>query len=215
MIFYIFAYVLIVLLLIGVIWFIYKYFQDKYPKQPMILLNKSQILQKEFNRSFPPSQYVLPDPLNGDILGITYGFKLFIEAAAENEDWGRRFDQLKPIIKYSPGVYYHPSENYLQFSVTIQKSKYANRSIQTLKVKDVPIQKWLKIIVVYSSNRIKVYFNGILVASRKLENPPILEPKFLYIGEENNNIKGILGPVVYWPYPLEETLIAKATEELI
>jgi hypothetical protein len=214
MIFYIFVYALIAILLIGAIWGIYKYFQKKYSKKPIMLLDTSQVIEKDFKKAYSPSQYVLPDPIKGDILGITYGFKLFIENASENENWGKRFDQLKPIIKYSPGVYYHPYENYLEFSVVIQKSKYSTRSVQTLKVKDVPIQQWLKIIVVYSSNRIKVYFNGNLVASRKLENPPILEPKFLYIGEENNNIKGILGPIIYWAYPLEEDLIHKATQEL-
>jgi uncharacterized membrane protein YukC len=70
MIFYIFVYGLIVLLVIGVIWAIYKYFQNKYPKNPMMLLDKSQILKQDFSRAYPPSQYVLPDPKHGDILGL-------------------------------------------------------------------------------------------------------------------------------------------------
>lgn len=53
-----------------------------------------------------------------------------------------------------------------------------------------------------------------LVISKRLKNPPIFKPDNIKIGEANNNIKGTLGKVVYWGYPLDISEIQKATFEL-
>lgn len=202
-----------ILLVIGIVWYTYKYINKVYPRKSINLLDEPTIIETSFERKYPPSQLVIPKPKKGERLGVTFGFKLFIEGASENENWGRRFDQLKPIIKFNPSIYYHPSDNYLEFGVQIQDTKFS-KSNQTLKVHDLPVQKWLRVVAVFASNRIKVYINGKLIASRKLKNPPILENQYLSVGEENNNLKGILGPVIYWPYPLEDHLIQTATNEL-
>lgn len=204
---------LLILLGIGASWMLYKYLQNKYPTKPITLMDSTQIISPDLELQFPPSQIVLPNPKKGDQLGITYAFKLFIDGASENENWGSRFDQLKPIIRYLPSVHYHPFENYLEFGVKIQDNKFS-QSYQTLKLENLPLQQWLRIVAVFSSTRIKVYLNNKLVASRTLKNPPILENQTMYIGQENNNLKGILGPIIYWSHPLDEELIIKATEEL-
>jgi hypothetical protein len=53
-----------------------------------------------------------------------------------------------------------------------------------------------------------------MVVNKKLKNPPIFKANNLYIGEKNNNIKGQLGPVMYWPYPLDSLEINTATSAL-
>jgi len=204
---------LLILLVAGAAWMIYKYVKNRYPRKPITLMDQSIIVKPDLEIVFPPSQIVLPNTKKGERLGITYAFKLFIEGASENENWGRRFDQLKPIIRYSPSVRYHPLDNYLEFGVKVQDNKFS-QSYQTIKLKSPPLQQWLRVVVVFSSTRIKVFLNNELVASRKLKNPPILESQMMYIGEENNNLKGILGPIIYWPYPLEDELIPGATSEL-
>jgi hypothetical protein len=149
----------------------------------------------------------------GDVLGITFGFKIFIDNAMENEKWGNRFDQLKPIINYSPGIFYHPQENYLEFVVDIKDNIQFNAK-QSIKYDQPPVQKWLSIIAVFTSTKIMVYSNGEMVVNKKLKNPPIFKSNNLYIGEKNNNIKGKLGPVMYWPYPLDSSEITSATRTL-
>ena len=152
--------------------------------------------------------------VNGDYGAQEEPFKIYLENAMENENWGNhRYDQLKPIIKYSPNVYYNPAENYFEFNVEV-RDNIQMTSYQTVKYVDPPLQKWLSFIVVYTSNRILVYVNQKLVISKRLKNPPIFKPDNIKIGEANNNIKGTLGKVVYWGYPLDISEIQKATFEL-
>jgi hypothetical protein len=199
----------ILLLIIMLIILTVKYFKYTFKKEPMALLNKVVVLNPEFFKNYNISEIPLPNLEKGDELGVTFAFKVYLENAMENEKWGRRFDQLKSIINYYPGVRYHPYENYLEFGVEIRDNIQMN-SFQTVKYKDPPLQKWLNIVAVYNSNRIIVYINNEMVINKKLKNPPILTPRPLQVGELNNNIMGQLGPVYYWSYPLnsDEILIA-------
>jgi hypothetical protein len=88
-------------------------------------------------------------------------------------------------------------------------------SIETLKYKDPPLQKWLNFIVVFSSTKIQVYIDNVLITSKKIKNPPIIKPRYLQIGEENNNVKGELGKIMYWPYPLDSSEIFNANKILV
>jgi hypothetical protein len=208
---YSFIYGGILLLIIMFIILTVRYYKLKFKKEPMKLLDSTISLEPGFIKSYSSNDIPLPDIKNGDALGVTFAFKLFLENAMENEKWGRRYDQLKPIINYYPGIRYHPYDNYLEFGIEIKDNIQMN-SYQTIKYQDPPLQKWLNIVVVYSTNRIIVYLDNEIVVSKKIKNPPIIKPRPLYIGEENNNIKGFLGPIYYWSYPLEFLEIPKATQ---
>lgn len=199
----------VLLLIIMFIILTVKYFKTTFKKDPITLLDKVVTLNPDFVKKYSSNEIPLPNLEKGDELGITFAFKVYLENAMENEKWGRRFDQLKSIINYYPSVRYHPYENYLEFGVEIRDNIQMN-SFQTVKYQDPPLQKWLNIIAVYNSNRIIVYINNEMVINKKLKNPPILTPRPLQVGELNNNIMGKLGPVYYWPYPLnsDEILIA-------
>jgi hypothetical protein len=206
---------LLIIIIIGIIfWQIYKYFFPNYKKSVVVLQPNKVILDNDFEVSIESVRINLPDVNKDDDLGITFGFKIYLDNAMENENWGNhRYDQLKPIIKYSPSVNYNPAENYFEFNVEV-RDNIQMTSYQTVKYVDPPLQKWLSFIVVYTSNRILVYVNQKLVISKRLKNPPIFKPDNIKIGEANNNIKGTLGKVVYWGYPLDISEIQKATFEL-
>ena len=87
-------------------------------------------------------------------------------------------------------------------------------SYQSIKYINPPLQKWLSIIVVFTSTKILVYSNQELVINKKLKNPPVFRKNILKIGEVNNNFKGTLGNVIYWGYPLDISEIKKATWDL-
>ena len=108
---------------------------------------------------------------------------------------------------------YHPLENYFSFDVDV-KDNVQFVSKQSVKYDNPPLQTWLSIVVVFSSNRIQVYSNNELVVNKKLKNPPIFKTKDLTIGEKNNNFFGQLGPILYWGYPLKSTEISNASYEL-
>ncbi len=203
-----------VIILLGIcFWYVYKYFFPNYKKNKVVLLSQKTIIDNDFEMTVKNSDIVLPDINKDDDLGITFGFKIYLENAMENENWGRRFDQLKPIINYSPGVYYHPLENYFEFNVEIRDNVQMT-SYQSIKYDNPPLQKWLSIIVVFSSTKILVYVNQELVINKKLKNPPIFKPSSLSIGQLNNNIKGKLSSVIYWGYPLDISEIKKASYDL-
>lgn len=200
----------VLLIIIGFV--TYKYLTHRNTKNPIKIMNLEKITT-EFEKKADMAKIQLPKVEDGDVLGITFGFKIFIDNAMENEKWGNRFDQLKPIINYSPGVFYHPQENYLEFVVDI-KDNIQFSAKQAIKYDQPPVQKWLSIIAVFTSNKIMIYSNGEMVVNKKLKNPPIFKANNLYIGEKNNNIKGQLGPVMYWPYPLDSSEINTATSTL-
>ena len=191
-----------------------KYFKIKFLKNPVILLDKLMIIDPTFTKIYKSNDIPLPNIDKGDELGVTIGFKIYLENAMENEKWGNRFDQLKPIVNFFPSIYYHPLENYFEFGIEI-KDNIQMSSYQTVKFKDPPLQKWLHIIAVFNSTRIKIYLDNELIISKKLKNPPIFKARTLQIGEENNNLKGQLGPIIYWPYPLNTDEISKALKFLI
>ena len=199
---------ILLLIVMGIIFFV-KYLKTTFKKEPIALLDKVVVLNRDFVKNYNSNEIQLPNLEKGEELGVTFAFKIYLENAMENEKWGRRFDQLKSIINYYPSVRYHPYENYLEFGVEIRDNIQMN-SFQTVKYRDPPLQKWLNIVAVYNSNRIIVYINNEMVINKKLRNPPILTPRPLKIGEVNNNIMGQLGPVYYWSYPLnsDEILIA-------
>ena len=87
-------------------------------------------------------------------------------------------------------------------------------SYQTVKYNNPPLQKWLNIVVVFSSTKIQIFLDNELIISRKLKNPPIIKPRPLQIGEVNNNIQGKYGPIIYWGYPLDINEIPSATNLL-
>ncbi len=192
---------------------LYNYFKFKYQKPFVVLMKGTESVNKDFEKLVSSNDFVLPDIKKGDELGVSFAFKIFIENAMENRNWGRRYDQLKTIIKFSPNIYYHPLENYLNFDVEI-KDNVQFTSTQSIKYDNPPLQTWLSIVVVFSSNRIQVYSNNELVVNKKLKNPPIFKTNDLFIGEKNNNFFGQLGPVLYWSYPLKPTEISNASYEL-
>ena len=210
---YFIIYICIIIILGIGFWLLYKYFFPNYKKSLVRLSDKRTKIDNDFEISIPISKINLPDLKKNDEYGITFGFKIYLENAMENENWGKRVDQLKPIIKYSPGVYYHPFDNYFEFNVELRDNVQMN-SYQSIKYVNPPLQKWLSIIVVFTSTKILVYSNQELVINKKLKNPPIFKKDILTIGEKNNNFKGILGDVVFWGYPLDISEIQKATWDL-
>lgn len=205
---FIFAIITSIIIILG--FFLYKYLRPTFKKEPFMLLENTVELDTTFSKKYSHNQIKLPELNKGDALGVTFAFKIYLENAMENEKWGSRFDQLKPIINYFPSVYYHPSENYLEFGIEMQDNIQMT-SYQTVKYNNPPLQKWLNIVVVFSSTKIQIFVDDELIVSRKLKNPPIIKPRPLQIGEVNNNLKGKYGPIIYWGYPLDINEIPNAT----
>ena len=208
-----FIFGLIGILFIMIVIVVLKYFKIKFLKDPVILLPKTIIMDPTYSKKYLSNDIPLPNIEKGDELGVSIGFKIYLENAMENEKWGNRFDQLKPIINFFPSIYYHPLENYFEFGVEI-KDNVQMSSYQTVKFNNPPLQKWLKIIAIFNSTKIQVYLDNELIISKKLKNPPIFKAKTLQIGEENNNLKGQLGPIIYWSYPLNLNDIPNAIKFL-
>ena len=199
---------LMMIIIVGI-----KYFKIKFLKDPVILLQNTIIMDPTYSKKYLSNDVPIPNIEKGDELGVSIGFKIFLENAMENEKWGNRFDQLKPIINFFPSIYYHPLENYFEFGVEI-KDNVQMSSYQTVKFNNPPLQKWLKIIAIFSSTKIQVYLDNELIISKKLKNSPIFTARTLQIGEENNNFKGQLGPIIYWSYPLNINEIPNAVKFL-
>ncbi len=202
----------IILLLIIVAVMVYKiYIASSFVKEPVILLKDRIVPRIDFVKKYSVNQVTLPKLENGDVLGFSYAFSIYLDNALESEKWGSRFDKLKTIIDFSPGVYYHPMENYFEFNIQIQDNVQMP-SYQTIRYMNPPLQKWLNLVVVFSSNMVQVFQDNQLIITKRLRNPPIVKARSMQVGESNNNIKGQIGPIIYWPYPLRLEDIPNATK---
>jgi hypothetical protein len=80
-----FILIFIVLLIAILIRMLYNYLKFKYQKPFVVLMRGTESIDKNFEKLVSANDFILPDIKNGDELGITFAFKIFIENAMEIE----------------------------------------------------------------------------------------------------------------------------------
>ena len=110
-----------------------------------------------------------------------------------NKDWNSSYRDNKPIISFgsSPTISYNPYKNKL--IITFQHMGFNNRRHTYSMEVDVYLQKWIDLMIVIETRKVKVYINRKLIKYDILPNVPILNfnnSSIVKIGEYNNNFNG-------------------------
>jgi len=108
--------------------------------------------------------------------------------------WSSNYTKDKPIIRIgrSPHVYFNVKENKLKIICNYQYSPFANQ-YPIIEVPDINLQKWSVYTIFIQNTKVKVYIDGVLVLSRKLDKAIEIDDyksSEIQIGEVNNNILG-------------------------
>jgi hypothetical protein len=131
-------------------------------------------------------------PTESNTIIITW--KMYLDNIGGEFYWANNYNKDKPIIKIgtSPHIYYNVKENKLKIITKFENNPFEN-NYPIIELTDINLQQWNTYSIVINTYKIKIYVNGNLKISKKLNNPIQIDDyktKEVKIGEVNNNIFG-------------------------
>jgi hypothetical protein len=189
----------------------YNRFYKEAKNNKLTLISGPTKFNEEFEKSFKlhellqnRKQFLLED--KG--YGITLSWEMYIPNNNGSRFYNSGFNKLKNIVTIgeSPQIYYHPKNGYLSFIFKYLDNPFYSHYPE-IKLEDVPLQKWNKIILVIENRHVRVYLNGNLTRSITLPNVLILNFEEMNIGKRNNNFLGLIKNMSLYPFPMNNTEI--------
>lgn len=160
------------------------------------LITDEKILDKSFNATktiqdvIKRNKLTLPNESNTII--ITW--QMYLPNIGGEFYWTSNYTKDKPIIRIgqSPHIYYNAKQNKLKIITKYQYSPFANH-YPLIELEDIMLQGWNTYTVVVQNYKIRIYVNGELKLSQKLDNGIVIDDyrtKEILLGEVNNNLFG-------------------------
>ena len=101
----------------------------------------------------------------------------------------------------APGMYLSPNKN--EFTIIMNTFENINEEI---KVTDVPMNKWVNVIIRCNNKTLDVYVNGIITKSVQLSSVPKQNIGDVYVGLDGG-FNGYISNLWYWGYSLNASQI--------
>jgi hypothetical protein len=101
----------------------------------------------------------------------------------------------------APGMYLSPNKN--EFTIIMNTFENINEEI---KVTDVPMNKWVNVIIRCNNRTLDVYINGIITKSVLLSSVPKQNIGDVYVGLDGG-FNGYISNLWYWGYSLNASQI--------
>ena len=134
--------------------------------------------------------------------GLTFIWNMFLPFYTMEKIWFTSYDKDKPILRIgeSPQIIFNPRESTLKVIVQYKSTQFTTH-YPIIELRDIPLQKWNRFVVVVKSNEVKIYLNGEIKINKKLINPIIINNDDITLGDVNNNIIGKISDlrIVYRP----------------
>ena len=112
-------------------------------------------------------------------------------------------------VNNSPGLYIDGTENKLIIKMTTFKQSGASNAIsETIEVPDIPVEKWINVIIRVENRFLDVYINGSIVARHELESVPKQNDAPVYVNQ-NQGFSGNLSALRYYNYAVTTSEIQK------
>ena len=130
-----------------------------------------------------------------------YAYSIWIYVNDWNYNYGeekniiRRADKTKNKIEYSPRLYLDKNTNNLQVEIA---AKTKTPTIKQCEVNNIPIQKWVNIIVSVYNRSVDIYIDGKLNKTCFLPGVPIYNTKDLVVGGKTDGFSGFTSKLEYW-----------------
>jgi len=137
--------------------------------------------------------------------GLSFVWEMYIPTLNSNEKWNTNYNRLKPIISMedSPVISYHPKKNYLSIVLKYRNNPFYAQFAE-IKFDQIKPQRWSKYIVIIENTNIKLYIDGVLLATKMLPSVPVIYDikSEIILGNLNNNFQGKVRNMKLYPYPL-------------
>jgi hypothetical protein len=190
---------LIILLFIGVLTLIfYNYLYIGRIKERETLIKDTLDITQTFQQTIPLDKLfdltsresiTLDGIPEGE--GLTFIWSMYLPFYTPERIWFTSYDKDKPILRIgdSPQILFNPRDASLKVLVKYKSTQFTTH-YPIIELKDIPLQKWNKFIIIIKTNEVKVYLNGEIKIHKKLVNPIIINNDDIHLGEINNNIIG-------------------------
>ena len=122
-------------------------------------------------------------------LGFTQSFWIYIK------DWNYRFMNEKFILnKGGFMIYLGAKNNNLYIEIPVLNNKLPERIVY----ENLPVQKWVNIVVLLDNRYLDIWLNGKLYHSRHLENVPEIAPKSDTVYLSNGGFSGYISRIYHY-----------------
>jgi len=123
--------------------------------------------------------------------GLTFIWNMYIPFYTPEKIWFSSYDKDKPILRIgdSPQILFNPRDCSIKIQVKYKSTQFTTH-YPVIELKDIPLQKWNKFIVIIKSNEVKLYMNSVILIHKKLSNPIMINNNDIELGEVNNNLIG-------------------------
>jgi hypothetical protein len=139
--------------------------------------------------------------------GLTFVWNMYIPYYTPERIWFTSYNKDKPILRIgdSPQIVFNPKDTSLKVQVKYKSTQFTSH-FPVIELKDIPMQKWNRFVVIVKSNEVKIYLNGNIKIHKKLANPIIINNADIDLGEVNNNIIGKISnfEIIYRPLNVYE-----------
>ena len=191
-----------------VILIFYNRFYKEGKKNQITLIGGPTKFNENFEKSFQINELLQNRKnfmLDNKGHGITLKWEMYIPNNSGSKHYNSSFNKLKNILTIgeSPQIYYHPKKGYLSFIFKYLDNPFYSHYPE-IKLENVPIQKWNKLVLIVDGRHVRVYLDGKLVKSITLPNILVLDFNELNVGKKNNNFLGLIKNMELYPYPMNQ-----------
>jgi hypothetical protein len=158
-------------------------------KSSPVIINKETPANLPFKRE---STYL---PLSQINEGVSWSFVFWIYV----DEWNYLFGQRKNILQWGNNLYMYFDEKSNDLTIDIMTIPSMNNT--KIVYKNIPLQKWLSIIVVLDNRNLDLFIDGELVVNYLLDEVPLYIPQELSICEKGG-FNGKIGYLQYFSYKL-------------
>jgi hypothetical protein len=187
---------LLTVLIISLIIFYYLSNKNKFEVSRLDLITNEKILDRSFNISKSISDFIKRDNLSlvNENNTIIITWQMYLPNIGGEFYWTSNYNKDKSIIRIgeSPHILYNAKENKIKILTKYQYSPFKNH-YPIIELEDINLQSWNTYTVYLQNYNVRIYVNGELVLSQKLDNGIIIDDyknSNLLIGELNNNLFG-------------------------
>ena len=160
-------------------------------------------------QAMPSTVYQVNSPEKG--LGFTTSIWLHIR------DWNYKYGQEKVVFqKGALKMYIDKSSNDLKIDVPVYPYMKtmsgpildtSKMMTETLVYPNIPLQKWIHVIVILDNRSLDLWMNGKLYVSKYLGNIPKIDNKAPFVLFPGGGFDGWAGRIVHYRYPITKKVI--------
>lgn len=114
----------------------------------------------------------------------------------------------------SPGLYLAPNTNELHvvLNTFYQDKDTTGNPYETIKIDNIPIKKWVNVIIRVQNNTVDVYLNGTLVKRKNMDKVPKQNYGDIFVGHNSTGMNGYLSSLRYFNYGIDVSKIQDIME---